>query len=299
MEASGKRPVRLSDFVCAGVCERMSHEVIDGPEIAAVWQRYLSRRDPSDLSILTDHYLPLIKKAARGSSFRRGRVPIDSLADAFADGMLGLLKAIQKTTAYDAEEFRRTAVNRIFNTIWDSLDDRGHGKLNRAQLSRFIFFVRCDLEAKLERPPTIDEMRDGIRSRSKAPAKYLAALGWAENAIEGFSQWRHLADPKMPDPSRRSLNAEVIQLASRGLRGRDKAIFRLTLQGLSKAEIGRRLKCHETNVHYRMCRMFWLMRSDPKLAAYLGVVPDPAPPARPRGRNWPHFVAAPAARLSG
>jgi len=298
MDDASKRRFRISELVCAGVHERMNHEILDGPEITAVWKRYLSCRRSADLSTLTDHYLPLVARAAMGRSRRRGRVPVDALDEAFADGMLNLVQIIQETTAYCPDEFRHVTISKLMEALWCSLDNRGHGKQHRAQVSRFIFFVRADLEQKLQRPPTIDEIRDGIRSRSRSPAKYLAALGWAMAGVQGFEDWKRVADPKTSDPSRRALNMEVIHLASMGLKGRDRAIFRLTLQGMTKAEIGRKVGCHETNVHYRLCRMFWLMRSDPKLAAYLGVVPDPTPPARPRGRNWPNFVATPA-RLAG
>jgi len=233
-----------------------------GPEeVQDLWRRFKAKKsDPKAREGLILHYSPLVK-------FVAGRVGVGlprnvDHGDLASYGTFGLIDAIDKFDLDRGIKFETYAVNRIRGAILDEL--RGLDWVPRSVRARAREIQRSlgELEHKLERTPTDDELATqvgvsvGELQNSLAEISTLGLVALDEllspDTRDSASVGEMLADPKALDPSgnfekdetRYFLADAVTRLAER-----ERLVVTLYYyEGLTLAEIGGVLGVTESRV---------------------------------------------------
>ncbi len=125
-----------------------------------LWERYIQTHDELIRNYFIEKYAPLVKYVA-------GRVAMNvpnsvEYNDLVSYGILGLIDAIDKFDPYREIKFKTYAVTRIRGAIFDQL--RAIDWLPRSvrQKSKEIERTIAELEGKLGRPPTDEEIAEAM-----------------------------------------------------------------------------------------------------------------------------------------
>lgn len=230
-------------------------------EVEDLWRRFKSKKsDPIARDGLILHYSPLVK-------FVAGRVGVGlprnvDHADLASYGTFGLIDAIDKFDTERGIKFETYAVNRIRGAILDEL--RALDWVPRSVRARAREIQRSlgELEHKLERTPTdeelarqvgvpLNELKDNLAEIAKLGLVALDELLSPESR-DSASVGEMLADPKALDPSGNYEKDETRYfLADAVSRLADRERLVVTLyyyEGLTLAEIGGVLGVTESRV---------------------------------------------------
>jgi DNA-directed RNA polymerase specialized sigma subunit len=265
--------------------------VKDGPAIAAVWFRYLADRNAADFSRLCDHYTPIAWMDV-------------------SDGLLGMIQQIQLAESF-AEFYTFSTIRRaVRRAIWNEMRARSWSGRRRAEQLQTVQRIRGELTRELGRVPDKNEIIVRLADQVTNPNIYIPAIEDVGTVMNNPSQWdrrtrsgeiehamKNIADHKSGLPIDAVLGGEAMRVAMKRMKGVDRKIFRLLLAGHEQSVIADKVGLSRTTVHQRLNGLLWTARCNAELAAYLGVEPDPALPARSANRHYPAFKAEPARRV--
>ena len=141
----------------------MAARVKAGADVAEIWAEYRATNGRSLRDQLVLHYAALVKYVA-------GRVAVGlpasvDRADLVSAGIVGLLEAIERFDPERGPTFEGYALGRIRGAILDELRAADWVPRSVRAKARAIESAYQDLEARLKRVPTDDELAAADRSR--------------------------------------------------------------------------------------------------------------------------------------
>ena len=224
-------------------------------DIDQVWQTFFQRRDPVSRDQLIVHYSPLVK-------FVAGRVgaglpsSVDP-GDLVSAGVFGLIDAVERFDPERAVKFETFAVPRIRGAIFDGLRSLDWVPRSVRSRAREVETAFTELEGKLGRAPSDEELSKHLRLSSAEFQKWLASIasttvGPLDRALVAGSEPRPINGPIPESPSAIVEEGEVRRLVKaevRRLPDREKLVLSLYYdEGLTLAEIGSVLGVTESRV---------------------------------------------------
>jgi RNA polymerase sigma factor for flagellar operon FliA len=232
--------------------------------IAALWKEFKETKDGPLRERLILHYSPLVKYVA--GRVGAGLPPNIEQADLVSYGIFGLIDAIEKFDISRAIKFETYAISRIRGAIIDEL--RNTDWIPRSVRMKARQFERtvAELEGKLRRTPTDEEVADAMEMDVEDIRKFLGQLSLVNVVAldellmddDGGGSPRlvdTLKDSTALDPQAMAEHGEARQLLARAveqLPDREKVVVSLYyFEGLTLAEIGRVLGVTES----RICQM--------------------------------------------
>jgi len=129
-------------------------------DLAAMWETYVSRRDPGLRDRLIVHYSPLVKYVA--SRVAVGLPQNVEHADLVSYGIFGLIDAIDKFEPDRGFKFETYAISRIKGAILDELRSIDWVPRSVRSKARALDRAYMKLEAEHHRPPTDSELADEL-----------------------------------------------------------------------------------------------------------------------------------------
>ena len=228
--------------------------------LAALWADYVDTRDAGLRDRLILHYAPLVKYVAgRVGSGLPAHV---EQADLISYGTFGLIDAITRFEPMREVKFESYAMARIRGAIIDEL--RNTDWIPRSVRMKARQFERtvADLEARLQRTPTDEEVADEMDMDVEDIRKFLGQLSLVNVVAldellgddEGGSPslGDTLQDSRALDPQAMAEHGEARQLLARAvehLPEREKVVVSLYyFEGLTLADIGRVLGVTESRI---------------------------------------------------
>ena len=164
------------------------------------WTRWLNRRNSAARDHLIVHYSPLVK-------FVAGRVgaglpsSVDS-GDLISSGVFGLIDAIERFDNERGVKFETFAVPRIRGAIYDGLRQLDWVPRSVRSRARNVEKAFSELEHRLGRGPTDEELSEHLRITPEELTKWLAAIASAPRSVRSTV-------PSPPAPSRPPWRARV------------------------------------------------------------------------------------------
>ena len=228
--------------------------------LAELWTNYVANRDAGLRDRLILHYAPLVKYVAgRVGSGLPAHV---EQADLISYGTFGLIDAITRFEPTREVKFESYAMARIRGAIIDEL--RNTDWIPRSVRMKARQFERAvaDLEVKLQRTPTEEEVADVMEMDVEDVRKFLGQLSLVNVVAldelltddEGGSPrlGDTLQDSSSLDPQAMAEHGEARQLLARAveqLPEREKVVVSLYyFEGLTLADIGRVLGVTESRI---------------------------------------------------
>jgi RNA polymerase sigma factor for flagellar operon FliA len=228
--------------------------------LAELWRDYVAGRDPGLRDRLILHYAPLVKYVAgRVGSGLPAHV---EQADLVSYGTFGLIDAITRYEPTREVKFESYAMARIRGAIIDEL--RSTDWIPRSVRMKARAFERAvaDLEAKLQRTPTDEEVADALDMDVEEIRKFLGQLSLvnvvaldellADDDGGAPRLGDTLKDSSALDPQAMAEHGEARQLLARAveqLPEREKVVVSLYyFEGLTLADIGRVLGVTESRI---------------------------------------------------
>ena len=229
--------------------------VTEDADLQMQWTRWVNRRNSAARDHLIVRYSPLVK-------FVAGRVgaglpsSVDS-GDLISSGMFGLIDAIERFDTNFGVKFETFAVPRIRGAIYDGLRQLDWVPRSVRSRARNVEKAFSELEHKLGRGPTDDELAAHLRITPEDLTKWLSAIarttiGPLDRAIAGGGE------PPAPDDAVSGSPSAVVEERELSLIMRDeikklpereKLVLSLYYdEGLTLAEIGEVLGVTESRV---------------------------------------------------
>lgn len=146
-------------------------------EVTSLWRSYLDNRTTELRNKLAEHYLPLVKMIA-------GRLSINLPAhvdrdDLLSSGFFGLLDAIDRYNMERKNKFETYAGVRIRGAMLDYLRSKDWLPVGVRQKIRRYEQAVYDLESRLGRAATDDELADELGMTSKELKTLIGQIGMA------------------------------------------------------------------------------------------------------------------------
>ena len=219
------------------------------------WQRWFDRRDPIARDRIIVHYSPLVK-------FVAGRVgaglpnSVDA-GDLVSAGVFGLIDAVERFDPARGVKFETFAVPRIRGAVFDGLRQLDWVPRSVRSRAREVEGAFQELEGKMGRAPTDDELSTHLRISAAEFQKWLAAIasttvGPLDRALVAGAEPRALTGDVPDSPAMLVEEGEVkrlVRVELRRLPEREKLVLSLYYdEGLTLAEIGSILGVTESRV---------------------------------------------------
>jgi RNA polymerase sigma factor for flagellar operon FliA len=219
------------------------------------WQRWFDRRDPAARDRLIVHYSPLVK-------FVAGRVgaglpnSVDP-GDLVSAGVFGLIDAVERFDPARGVKFETFAVPRIRGAVFDGLRSLDWVPRSVRSRAREVEGAFQELEGRLGRAPTDDELSTHLKITAPEFQKWLASIasttvGPLDRALVAGAEPRALTGDVPDSPAMMVEEGEVRRLVKvelRRLPEREKLVLSLYYdEGLTLAEIGTVLGVTESRV---------------------------------------------------
>jgi RNA polymerase sigma factor for flagellar operon FliA len=229
--------------------------------ITELWARYVDNRAPELRDRLILHYAPLVKYVAgRVGSGLPAHV---EQADLISYGTFGLIDAITRYEPTREVKFESYAMARIRGAIIDELRNTDWIPRSVRMKARQFERATAELEAKLHRTPTEEEIADEMDMDVEDVRKFLGQLSLVNVVAldellvddDGGGSPRlvdTLKDTAALDPQAMAEHGEARQLLARAveqLPEREKVVVSLYyFEGLTLADIGRVLGVTESRI---------------------------------------------------
>jgi RNA polymerase sigma factor for flagellar operon FliA len=229
--------------------------------LADLWGRYVEDRSPELRDRLILHYAPLVKYVAgRVGSGLPAHV---EQADLVSYGTFGLIDAITRFEPEREVKFESYAMARIRGAIIDELRNTDWIPRSVRMKARQYERTVAELEARLQRSPTAEEVADALEMDVEDVRKFLGQLSLVNVVAldelmtdeEGGGAPRlvdTLQDANALDPQAMAEHGEARQLLGRAveqLPDREKVVVSLYyFEGLTLADIGRVLGVTESRI---------------------------------------------------
>ncbi len=224
-------------------------------DIEQVWQQFFLRHDSVSRDQLIVHYSPLVK-------FVAGRVgaglpsSVDP-GDLVSAGVFGLIDAVERFDPERAVKFETFAVPRIRGAIFDGLRSLDWVPRSVRSRAREVETAFTELEGKMGRAPTDEELSKHLRLSPTEFQKWLSSIasttvGPLDRALVAGTEPKSLGGDVPDSPSAIVEEGEVRRLVKvevRRLPDREKLVLSLYYdEGLTLAEIGTVLGVTESRV---------------------------------------------------
>jgi RNA polymerase sigma factor for flagellar operon FliA len=224
-------------------------------DIDQVWQQWFERRDPKARDRIIVHYSPLVK-------FVAGRVgaglpsSVDP-GDLVSAGVFGLIDAVERFDPERGVKFETFAVPRIRGAVFDGLRSLDWVPRSVRSRAREVETAFTELEGRLGRAPTDDELSTHLRITAPEFQKWLSSIasttvGPLDRALVAGVEPRALTGDVPDSPAAMVEEGEVRRLVKvelRRLPEREKLVLSLYYdEGLTLAEIGTVLGVTESRV---------------------------------------------------
>jgi RNA polymerase sigma factor for flagellar operon FliA len=229
--------------------------------LADLWGRYVEDRSPELRDRLILHYAPLVKYVAgRVGSGLPAHV---EQADLVSYGTFGLIDAITRFEPEREVKFESYAMARIRGAIIDELRNTDWIPRSVRMKARQYERTVAELEARLQRSPTDEEVAEALEMDVEDVRKFLGQLSLVNVVAldelmtdeEGGGAPRlvdTLQDANALDPQAMAEHGEARQLLGRAveqLPDREKVVVSLYyFEGLTLADIGRVLGVTESRI---------------------------------------------------
>jgi DNA-directed RNA polymerase specialized sigma subunit len=276
-----------------------------GPDVTAAIERYSRDGNAADFDRVFAHFAPIALIESIRLKRLHESVFIEPIAEYISDALLGLVKTIQQYNqrhkGFSFGSFCYGVKRDVGRQIWHGFyERRPAGSKTRAL--RTLARIRSDLTRELGRVPTREELAGRLAGKLTNPQIHFARFSDRSHQVlapsqedEEFNQrLENVADARASDPAKAVLDREAIGVALKGLKGDDRKILRLLLQGLNPSQIAERVGLNRRNVLNRCNGVLWESRCRAELAAYVGVQPDAAPPAKNSHSYFPTFNPTPS-----
>ena len=206
------------------------------------WQRWFDRRDPIARDRIIVHYSPLVK-------FVAGRVgaglpnSVDS-GDLVSAGVFGLIDAVERFDPARGVKFETFAVPRIRGAVFDGLRSLDWVPRSVRSRAREVENAFQDLEGKMGRGPTDEELAVHLKISATEFQKWLASIasttvGPLDRALVAG------VEPRVEEGEVKRL----VKVELRRLPEREKLVLTLYYdEGLTLSEIGSILGVTESRV---------------------------------------------------
>jgi RNA polymerase sigma factor for flagellar operon FliA len=226
-----------------------------GVDISVWWDRWFESRDALARDRIIEHYSPLVK-------FVAGRVgaglpsSVDT-GDLISAGVFGLIDAVERFDPERGVKFETFAVPRIRGAVFDGLRSLDWVPRSVRSRAREVETAFAELEGRMGRAPTDEEIAGHLKISGTEFQKWLAAIasttvGPLDRAMAAGAEPMSMQGEVPDSPStvyedgeiRRLVRAEV-----RRLPDREKLVMSLYYdEGLTLAEIGSVLGVTESRV---------------------------------------------------
>ncbi len=225
----------------------------------ALWNDYTARRDGATRERLILQYAPLVKYVVGRIALNLPSV-VDS-DDVLSYGTIGLIDAVERFDPERGIKFETYAISRIRGAIIDALRSLDQIPRTTRQRAREIEAAIVELESKMRRPPTEEEVarhlgmdleryRDVI-VRSGTTTVSLDSLLLSDDE-EGGPRAFVFEDKDSPDPQNTALRREAERLlveAVKRLPERERLVLSLYYyEELTMKEISRVMEISESRV---------------------------------------------------
>lgn len=230
--------------------------------IREIWKEYKKTNDPKLKESLILYYAPLVKYVA--GRIASGLPKSVEVQDLISNGIIGLIDAIKRFDIERDIKFETYAISRIRGAIIDSLRALDWLPRSLRYRAKEIDRVYSDLESKLKRAPTEDELAKALDISIDELRQLLSELSYSSIiALEDivvpsqekgnqFSVIDSIEDKKAIDPSEffeETELKETVLEAIRELPEREKKVIILYYyQNLTLKEIGNLLGVSESRV---------------------------------------------------
>jgi RNA polymerase sigma factor for flagellar operon FliA len=225
------------------------------PEVAQWWERWFDSRDLAARDKLIEHYSPLVKFVA--GRIGAGLPSSVDPGDLVSAGVFGLIDAVERFDPERGVKFETFAVPRIRGAVFDGLRSLDWVPRSVRSRAREVEGAYSNLEGKLGRAPTDEELASHLRISSAEFQRWLSSIasttvGPLDRALAAGAEPRSLAGETPESPGalveesdlRRQVRQEVLRLPER-----EKLVMSFYYdEGLTLAEIGSILGVTESRV---------------------------------------------------
>jgi RNA polymerase sigma factor for flagellar operon FliA len=225
------------------------------PEVERWWQRWFASRDQGARDRLIEHYSPLVKFVA--GRIGAGLPSSVDPGDLVSAGVFGLIDAVERFDPERGVKFETFAVPRIRGAVFDGLRSLDWVPRSVRSRAREVETAFSELEGKLGRAPTDDEISSHLKISGAEFKKWLSSIasttvGPLDRALAAGAEPRSLIGDIPDSPGsvveesdlRRIVRQEVLRLPER-----EKLVMSFYYdEGLTLAEIGSVLGVTESRV---------------------------------------------------
>lgn len=224
-------------------------------DLEQVWQRWLSRRDPTARDQIIVHYSPLVKFVA--GRIGAGLPSSVDAGDLVSAGVFGLIDAVERFDPERGVKFETFAVPRIRGAVYDGLRALDWVPRSVRSRAREVEGAINELEGTLGRAPGEDEVAAHLKITDGEFQKWMASIasttvGPLDRALVAGAEPRGLHGDVPDSPAALVEESEVKRLVKAELRRlpeREKTVLSLYYEeGLTLAEIGSVLGVTESRV---------------------------------------------------
>ncbi|MGH2723301.1 MAG: RNA polymerase sigma factor WhiG [Actinomycetota bacterium] len=228
--------------------------------LAQLWEEFRGGSAPARERLIL-HYAPLVKYVA--SRLGAGLPQTVDQADLVSNGMFGLMDALDRFDPARQVKFETFAIPRIRGAILDELRAMDWVPRSIRFKARELEKATTDLESRLRRPPTDEEIADHLGITSPELHQVLTQISFvsvmALDEVSGSDEHGDsrtlldtLADAATADPTEAIEGHEMRMMltsAINGLSEREKLVVTLYyFEGLTLSEIGEILGVTESRV---------------------------------------------------
>jgi DNA-directed RNA polymerase specialized sigma subunit len=270
-----------------------------GNQGATLWNQYQESGATADFHAITERYAPLAVYEARRLKAYRSVFVHSNLDDMIGDGMIGLATFVTGQSHRSAALFLFSIRRAIRGAIYRA-ERKRQGRpafdSRKKNPADWLAGVRRNFVKQNGRFPTREELAKIFEASIDNPAIEFRDRPSCNNLSD-------LADdakvdnlcPSIEPPDQTLLDREVMRIAKKKLHGEDLKVLRLALAGHAPSEIAKMINRNQSGVHRRLNGIFWMIRANVELAAYLEVEPVAELPKGKR-RYWPNIHDLPPAR---
>jgi DNA-directed RNA polymerase specialized sigma subunit len=251
----------------------MQSRRVDWTVANEMWRRYRHDGDASAFGPLIESLLPIITHIASDQKRFNRLYRFDPVDELIADGYRGLVLLAKRT---DDETLRQF----IFQMRLTAREEMRRGVCMRHFGGEQAFRRDCVIQEQrgrltqqLGREPNRAELIESLRPLLTNPQIQIGELPERLSLETGADARAGAEDATatIDDPTQRMIDAEVIRLAKKSLKGIDRKIFDLCMRGESAREIGRQLNLNGSTAQKRkrINGTLWAIRRNAELAKYL------------------------------
>jgi DNA-directed RNA polymerase specialized sigma subunit len=275
----------------------------DDRAVDDAWHLYRETGDVHAFQRLCEFYAPLAFAVAWHRKNRRPDVYVDDLDTLVSDGIFGLMTwaipAMAKRWGQIAN-VRAMIMCQVGRMIRRQVSSRAWGGRRRGERIAIVEQVNSRFYHEHGRTPTRAELHAGLREHFTNPNICVGDIHPPE--ISGHSaDALEVADREAKPIGHEAMSRDALRLAMKGLKGEDKRILRLVLEGRGTRFIATSLGRSNDYTQRRINGLLWKLRCRHDLAAYLGVEPAemPTPPQRDSGETPATAFRLPAVKSIG